>query len=340
MEPQMNADRHRWEKYGNLNLRFTSRRSATFLSQAYGIGSFPADPGRKETGGVGGPGREQRQRQDSFLAPGCALSSPDRPGTRRDSVSRPRRIGGDVIAKAPADGHTLGVIVSAHAIATALFAKNPFDAARDYAPVTQGISVANAISVHPSVPATSIADLVKMARAHPGKLSFGSAGAGTGVRLTGEFFKMVARVDITHVPYKGGGPSLADLVAGQVPVGVQNVSTIMAHVKAGRVRPLGITSLERSPALPELPTVAEQGYPGFEATEWYGVVTPAGTPRAVVTRLNREFVRILNLPDVRGRLLDLGTVVVGSTPEEFCAFMKTELTKWSKVLKETGIRLE
>jgi tripartite-type tricarboxylate transporter receptor subunit TctC len=249
-------------------------------------------------------------------------------------------IGGEVIARAPGDGHTLGIIISTHAIATALFAKSPFDPARDYAPVTLAISVANVISVHPSVPATSLAALVKLAKAQPGKLSFGSAGAGTGVHLTGEFFKLVAQVDITHVPYKGGGPSLADLVAGQVPVGVQNISTIVAHARAGRIRPLGITSLERSPALPDLPTVASQGYPGFEAKEWYGVVAPAGTPRAIVTRLNRELVRILNLPDVRSRLLDLGTEIVGDAPDQFGAFMKTELVKWAKVLKETGIRLE
>ena len=249
-------------------------------------------------------------------------------------------IGGEVIARAPGDGHTLGIIISTHAIATALFAKSPFDPARDYAPVTLAISVANVISVHPSVPATSLAALVKLAKAQPGKLSFGSAGAGTGVHLTGEFFKLVAQVDITHVPYKGGGPSLADLVAGQVPVGVQNISTIVTHARAGRIRPLGITSLERSPALPDLPTVASQGYPGFEAKEWYGVVAPAGTPRAIVTRLNRELVRVLNLPDVHSRLIDLGTEIVGNTPDQFGAFMKTELVKWAKVLKETGIRLE
>ena len=249
-------------------------------------------------------------------------------------------IGADVIAKAPADGYTLGIIISTHAIATALFARSPFDPAKDYAPITLAISVANVISVHPSVQATSIPDLVKLAKAQPGKLSFGSAGAGTGVHLTGEFFKLVARVDITHVPYKGGGPSLADLVAGQVPVGVQNISTIVAHVRAGRIRPLGITSLERSPALPDLPTVASQGYPGFEAREWYGMVAPAAAPRAIVTRLNRELVRVLNLPDVRSRLLDLGTDIVADTPDQFGAFMKNERVKWSKVVKETGIRLE
>jgi len=249
-------------------------------------------------------------------------------------------IGADAIAKAPPDGYTIGIIISTHALAMELFTRSPFDPARDYAPITLAISVANVISVHPSVPATSIPDLVRLAKAQPGKLSYGSAGAGTGVHLTGEFFKLVAHVDITHVPYKGGGPSLADLVAGQIPVGVQNISTIVAHARAGRIRPLGITSLERSPALPDLPTVAAQGYPGFDAREWYGFVTQGKTPRAIVMRLNQEIVRIVNSPDVRARLLDLGSDIVADSPDQFGAFMKAERVKWSKVVQETGIKLE
>ena len=249
-------------------------------------------------------------------------------------------IGGEAIAKAPGDGHTLGIIISAHAISPALFAKSPFDPARDFTPITVLISVANAISVHPSVPATSLKQLVALAKARPGALSFGSAGTGTGVHLTGELFKSVAHIDITHVPYKGGGPALADLVAGQIPMGVQNISTIMSHVRSGRIRALGVSSLERSPALPDVPTIASQGFPGFEAREWYGVVAPGGTPRATVTRLNQEIVRIINLPEIRSRLLDLGADIVGDSPEQFSALMKAELVKWSKLLRETGIRLE
>ena len=249
-------------------------------------------------------------------------------------------IGGEVIARAPGDGHTLGIIISAHAMAPALFARSPFDPVKDFAPVTLLISVANAISVHPSVPATSLADLVKLARQQPGKLVFGSAGTGTGVHLTGELFKSVAKIDITHVPYKGGGPALADLVAGQIPMGVQNISTIVAHARAGRIRPLGVTSLERSPALPDVPTVAAQGFPGFEAKEWYGVVAPRATPRAIVTRLNQEIVRIVGLPEIRARLVDLGADIGTGSPDQFGALIKDELGKWSKLIKETGIRLE
>jgi len=249
-------------------------------------------------------------------------------------------IGADAIAKASADGHTFGIIISTHAISPALFAKSPFDPVRDFAPLTLAISVANVISVHPSVPTTSLAELIALAKARPGKLSFGSAGTGTAVHLTGELFKSVAHVDITHVPYKGGGPALTDLIAGQIPMGVQNITTIVPYVRGGRVRALGISSLERSPALPDVPTVASQGFPGFEAKEWYGLVAPGGTPRAIVTRLNQEIVRIINSPDVRSRLLDLGADIVGDSPDQFGALIRGELAKWSKLLKETGIRLE
>ncbi len=249
-------------------------------------------------------------------------------------------IGGDVIIKSPADGHTLGVIISTHAIGPALFTESSIDPSRDFAPVTLAISVANIISVHPSVPATSIGDLIKLAKARPGTLSFGSAGTGTVVHLTGELLKSVARIDITHVPYKGGGPALIDLIGGQIPMGVQNITTVITYVRSGKLRALGISGLQRSPALPNVPTVAEQGFPGFEAREWYGFVAPGGTPRDIVTQINRELVRIIGLPDIRTRLLDLGADIVGDSPEQFGQFMKAELVKWSKLIKDAGIRLE
>lgn len=249
-------------------------------------------------------------------------------------------IGAEAIARAPADGHTFGIIISLHAISTVLFAKSTIDPARDFAPITLGIAVANVISVHPALPATTLPALIKLAKAQPGKLSFGSAGNGTAVHLTGELFKSAARVDIVHIPYKGGGPALADLIAGQIPMGVQNVSTIVPYVRAGKIRALGISGLERSPALPDVPTVASQGLPGFEAKEWYGMVAPRQTPRDIVLKLNQELVRGMNQPDVRARLLDLGAEVAGDTPDHFEAFMKAELTKWSKLIYAAGIRLE
>jgi len=249
-------------------------------------------------------------------------------------------IGANAVARASNDGYTFGFIISTNAISPALFADVPFDPVRDFAPISLLISVPNVISVHPSVPATTLAELVALAKAQPGKLSFGTSGAGTSVHLTGELFKSLAKVDITHVPYKGGGPALSDLIAGQIPMGVQNVATVVQYVRSGRVRALGISSLERSPALPDVPTIASAGFPGFEAKEWYGLVAPAGTPTPIVARLNREIVRIMHLPDINARMIDQGSEIVADSPEHFGAFIKSELAKWTKIVKETGMRLE
>jgi len=249
-------------------------------------------------------------------------------------------IGAEMIARANPDGHTFGFIISAHTFAPALFAKVAFDPFRDFLPITLVITVPNALSVNPSVPANSIAELVAMAKAQPGKLSFSSAGIGTAVHLTGELFKMAAKVDITHVPYKGGGPALADLMAGQVQMGVQNVSTITQFARAGKIRVLATTGLQRSTALPDVPTVAASGYPGFEAKEWFGLVAPAGTPRAIVELLHREVVRIIGEPQTRAFMIDQGMEISGNQPAEFGAFMKAESVKWSKLIKQLNIRLE
>ena len=249
-------------------------------------------------------------------------------------------IGANAVAKASNDGYTFGFIISTNAISPALFADVPFDPVRDFAPITLLISVPNVISVHPSVPATTLTELIALAKAQPGRLSFGTSGTGTSVHLTGELFKSLAKVDITHVPYKGGGPALSDLIAGQIPMGVQNTATIMPYVRSGRIRMLGISSLERSPALPDVPTIASAGFPGFEAKEWYGLVAPAGTPVPIVARLNREIVRIMHLPDINARMIDQGSEIVADSPEHFGAFIKSELAKWTKIVKETGMRLE
>ena len=249
-------------------------------------------------------------------------------------------IGANAVAKASNDGYTFGFIISTNAISPALFADVPFDPVRDFAPISLLISVPNVISVHPSVPATTLTELIALAKAQPGRLSFGTSGAGTSVHLTGELFKSLAKVDITHVPYKGGGPALPDLIAGQIPMGVQNTATIMPYVRSGRIRMLGISSLERSPALPDVPTIASAGFPGFEAKEWYGLVAPAGTPVPIVARLNREIVRIMHLPDINARMIDQGSEIVADSPEHFGAFIKSELAKWTKIVRETGMRLE
>ncbi len=249
-------------------------------------------------------------------------------------------IGANAVAKAGNDGYTFGFIISTNAISPALFANVPFDPVRDFAPITLLVSVPNVISVHPSVPASTLAELIALAKAQPGKLSFGTSGTGTAVHLTGELFKSLAKVDIAHVPYKGGGPALSDLIAGQIPMGVQNIATVVQYVRAGRVRALGISSLERSPALPDVPTIASAGFPGFEAKEWYGLVAPAGTPVPIVARLNREIVRVMHLPDINARIAEQGAEIVADSPEQFGAFIKSELAKWTRIVRETGMRLE
>ncbi len=249
-------------------------------------------------------------------------------------------IGANAVAKAGNDGYTFGFIISTNAISPALFANVPFDPVRDFAPITLLVSVPNVISVHPSVPASTLSELIALAKTQPGKLSFGTSGTGTAVHLTGELFKSLAKVDITHVPYKGGGPALSDLIAGQIPMGVQNISTVVQYVRTGRVRALGISSLERSPALPDVPTIASAGFPGFEAKEWYGLVAPAGTPVPIVARLNREIVRVMHLPDINARIAEQGAEIVADSPEQFGAFIKSELAKWTRIVRETGMRLE
>ena len=249
-------------------------------------------------------------------------------------------IGANAVAKAGNDGYTFGFIISTNAISPALFANVPFDPVRDFAPITLLVSVPNVISVHPSVPASTLAELIALAKAQPSKLSFGTSGTGTAVHLTGELFKSLAKVDIAHVPYKGGGPALSDLIAGQIPMGVQNIATVVQYVRAGRVRALGISSLERSPALPDVPTIASAGFPGFEAKEWYGLVAPAGTPIPIVARLNREIVRVMHLPDINARIAEQGAEIVADSPEQFGAFIKSELAKWTRIVRETGMRLE
>jgi len=249
-------------------------------------------------------------------------------------------IGANAAAKARNDGYTFGLLISTNAISPALFAHVPFDPVRDFAPITLLVSVPNVISVHPSVPASTLTELIALAKTQPGKLSFGTSGTGTSVHLTGELFKSLAKVDITHVPYKGGGPALSDLIAGQIPMGVQNIVTVVQYVRTGRVRALGISSLERSPVLPDVPTIASAGFPGFEAKEWYGLVAPAGTPNPIVARLNREIVRIMHLPDINARMVEQGAEIVADSPEEFGAFIRTELAKWTRIVRETGMRVE
>jgi tripartite-type tricarboxylate transporter receptor subunit TctC len=247
----------------------------------------------------------------------------------------------DMTARATPDGYTFTAVAAGVVINVSLYAKVPYDPFRDFVPLTLGITVPNILVVHPSVPAKSVKELIALAKAQQGKLAFASAGNGTSGHLALELFRMTSRIDVVHVPYKGGGPALAEVLGGQVQALFSIALAAMPHVKAGKLRALGITSAKRSPVAPDLPTVAEAGgMPGFEVIGWFGWLGPAGMPRPIVQRLNSELVRALELPDVRDRLLSQSTEPVGNTPQEFGAFMKREHAKWAKVIKAANVRIQ
>ena len=250
-------------------------------------------------------------------------------------------IGTDIVAKSAPDGYTL-LMGSAGplAINASLFAKMPFDPIKDLAPVTLAASTPNVLVVHPSLKAATVNDLIALAKARPGEINFASSGHGTPAHLAGELFNSMAGVRMVHVPYKGAAPALADLLGGQVQLMFSTMPPALPHVKDGKLRALAVTSAKRSPAAPELPTVGEIALPGFEANTWHGVVVPAGTPGAIVARLNREIVAILHLPDVVERLSAQGAEPVGSTPEEFAAYIRAETVNWARVVRESGDKAE
>jgi tripartite-type tricarboxylate transporter receptor subunit TctC len=246
-------------------------------------------------------------------------------------------IGTELVAKAPADGHTLlmGTIGNL-AISPHLYRKLAYDPIKDFAPVAQLASAAYMLVIHPSVPAKSVKELVALARSRPSQLNYASAGSGTGSHLSAELFRSVAGITIVHIPYKGGTPAITDVISGQVQIMFNGIPSSMPHLRSGRIRALAVTTAERSPAAPDLPTIAEAGYPGAESTSWTGVLAPAGTPASVIARLNAEFVRALRTPEVSARLSADGAVPVGSSASEFAAYLRSELAKWGRVIKVSG----
>ena len=249
-------------------------------------------------------------------------------------------IGIEVASKAPPDGYTLLMGLSTLAINSALYKKVPYDPVRDFAPITVAVSSGSIIVVHPSVPVKSIKELIAFARTRPGQMNYASAGTGTYPHMTMELFLSMAKLKMVHIPYKGTGPAMIDMLAGHTAVMAGTMVTTVPQIRAGRLRGLGITTTERNNAAPEIPTVAEAGLPGFESVQWYGLLAPANTPRDIVNRLHVEMVKILQLPEIRQRFAGDGVDPVGNTPDQFAAYIKTELTKWAKVAKEAGIKPE
>ncbi len=250
-------------------------------------------------------------------------------------------IGADVVAKSPPDGYTVVMgALSTHAVNPHLYPKMPYDAVKDFAPITLLAVAPNILVVHPSVPARNFQEFIAYAKANPTKVNFASAAVASPGHLSGELLNFAAGIHMQHVPYKGAGQAVVDLVGGQVQVMVSGMSAVMPHIKAGRLRPLAVTGARRSPAVPEVPTIAESGFPKFEATAWYGVLAPAGTAPAIVTRLNTEILRALKLPDVKERLEYVGFEIVGSTPAAFGSYIKSEITKWAPVVKAAGVKPE
>jgi tripartite-type tricarboxylate transporter receptor subunit TctC len=247
-------------------------------------------------------------------------------------------IGTETVARSTPDGYTLLMaFVAAMAMNPAL-TRVPYDPLKDFTPVSLIAGAQYVVTVHPSVPARTLKDFVAYAKANPGKLNYASAGNGTPVHLAAELFKSVAGIDITHVPYKGGGPAGAAVLSGESQVIFGSVTATMPQIKAGKLFALAVTGAARLPAAPQLPTVAEQGYPGFEVTSWYGIVGPAHLPQSVVARLNGAISTALRAPDVREQLARQGMDPIGGTPAEFAAHLKREIARWSKVIKEAGIK--
>jgi tripartite-type tricarboxylate transporter receptor subunit TctC len=250
-------------------------------------------------------------------------------------------IGMEIVANAPPDGHTivLGYIANV-AIGPSLYEKLPFDPVKDYEPITLLATSPNVLVAHPTVQATNLKELIALAKAKPGQLNYGSASVASVGHLTGELLNSRAGMRMTHVAYKGSGQAVTDVLGGHIQLMFSGFSSVMPHIKSGKLRPLVQTGEKRSPALPDVPTIAESGFPKFEATAWYGVHAPAKTPKSVVNRLNAEFLKALKLPDVRERLGSLGFEIVGSTPEHYGSYIKSEIRKWEKVVKASGARPE
>jgi tripartite-type tricarboxylate transporter receptor subunit TctC len=309
--------------------------SMAFVSVAAGQG-YPAKPVRLVIGFAPGGGADLLAR---MIAPklgetlGQTIVIDNRPGAGGN-------IGVEHVVKSAPDGYTLLMGSPVLAINPGLYATLAYDPLKDLLPVSLVGAVPNLLVVHPSVPADSVKQLVALARGRPGQLNYASSGKGTSLHLAAELFKTLAKIDIVHIPYKGGAPAVADLMGGHVDLMFDVLPSSMPYVKAGKLKALGISSAQRSPLMPDLPTIAEGGLPGYLAITWNGILVPAGTSSAIVGRLNGAIAQTLRAPDIKERLAGTGTDPVSNTPEQFAAFLRAETVKWAAVIKSAGIKLD
>lgn len=249
-------------------------------------------------------------------------------------------IGGEFVAKAAPDGYTLLMIGTPYVIVPSLFARMPYDAVKDFAPISQVTSQPYIMGVHPSVPAKSVREFIALAKSKPGQLNYGSAGPGTTPHMATELLKTLTGIDLVHVPYNGGARATIALISGEITMLFGTLPPFLPLVKSGKIRPLAMSSLKRSFAAPELPTVAESGVPGFEVISWFGLLAPAKTPKEIVAKLHAEIAKLVRTPAIKGRLATDGSDPVGSTPEELGAYIQAEITKWGKVVRASGMRVD
>ncbi len=249
-------------------------------------------------------------------------------------------IGADIVAKAAPDGYTLVMVIVSHAFNASLYSRLPYDPVKDFAPVTLAGAATIVLIAHPSVQAKTIKELIALGKSKPGKINWASPGTGTPHHLAGELFKTSTGIDMVHIPYKGAAPAVVDLLGGQVALAFVSLPAALPHIRAGKLTALGVSGPQRSATAPEVPTIAESGLPGYELENWYGVLAPAGTPRAIVNKLNGEIVKILQTPDVQQRLNSQGFEIRTSTPEQFAAYLKSESVKWGKIVKDSGAKAD
>jgi len=310
--------------------------AAAAAGAAFAQGGYPSKPVRLVVPSSAGGGTDIVAR---IIAPelskrlGQQVVIDNRPGAGT-------MIGIEVAAKSPPDGYTLLMGLSTLAINSALYKKVPYDPVRDFAPITVAVTSASILVVHPSLPVKTLKELISFARARPGQLNYASAGIGTYPQMTYELFLSMAKLKMVHIPYKGTAPAMIDMLAGQVATMAATVLTGLPHIRTGRLRPLGITSAKRNAVVPDIPTVAEGGLPGYESVQWYAVLAPAQTPRNIIAKLHTELVQVLHSPEIKKRFAADAAETVGNTPEEFARHIRSELDKWEKVAREAGIQPE